>query len=275
MKEFLISIPGVIWSGVVGALIALFATWLQNRAHLRRQREQLIHDAEQRRLDREMTMRREVYLAAAEAAAKLQEYLGSFSRTDISQEHHQAILADSAGALNRVYLIGEFETLKAFKNIQESFSISSLNLLEKKITVAYATTKVSEVESRIQELVQRKDQIIVTIQAVTQAKQENFLGTLISQFQKAEEEIETEQGLLEEAHRDLQNHQINLLKEALRAGIELATRLADATVLVRRELGFSLEEEQYKKMIAENSETIQKHYNDFITRLAEQYANTE
>jgi hypothetical protein len=143
----LITVPQLIWSGVVGALagafMALLTTWLNNRAQNRRQEQQLrhdaeqrsrqlqhdvdqrqtqfAHDAEQRRIDREMGLRREIYLEATAAIGKMQEFISSYARQDISESDKVALVQGSTASLNKIHIVGTNRTIEAFSAAQLAF----------------------------------------------------------------------------------------------------------------------------------------------------------
>lgn len=59
-------VPDVIWSGVIGALVALAGVMLSNKGNSKRLNSQLQHDATEKTKERINTLRREVYLQAVE-----------------------------------------------------------------------------------------------------------------------------------------------------------------------------------------------------------------
>jgi hypothetical protein len=76
----------VIVKGIVpvaaGSIITLFGVWLQSRSEAGRLKRQLQHDAEQREKERQMDLRREVFLGAAETLGRQSEYINLFSKVD-------------------------------------------------------------------------------------------------------------------------------------------------------------------------------------------------
>ncbi|HEY3569820.1 MAG TPA: hypothetical protein VGP73_17940, partial [Thermoanaerobaculia bacterium] len=119
------NIPAIVWSGVFGALAGactvLFTTWLNNRQQNRRQMQQLAHDIEQRRTDREMSLRREVYLEAAETIGKMQEFIANYAQSDDVGSSEIIALNGSIAALNKVHVIGAKSTIEAFNCAQRTF----------------------------------------------------------------------------------------------------------------------------------------------------------
>ncbi|QTD94787.1 hypothetical protein [Burkholderia anthina] len=76
---------GNIVSGVVGSLITLFGIFLSNWHDRRLKRDELRHDAMQRDREREIALRRDVFLPAVESALSMQSALGSLILTGASR----------------------------------------------------------------------------------------------------------------------------------------------------------------------------------------------
>ena len=66
----------------IGSLLTLLVVWLQSRSEFNRLKIQLQHDAEQREKERQMDLRREVFLGAAETLGKQSEYINLFCKVD-------------------------------------------------------------------------------------------------------------------------------------------------------------------------------------------------
>ena len=79
-------IPASFWGVVVGAFFSLGGVALTNRATDRRQRKQLAHDREVKDRDRELSLRKDVYLAAAEAISAGFMSVSRFPNLDVPHE---------------------------------------------------------------------------------------------------------------------------------------------------------------------------------------------
>ena len=79
LLHLLETIPAAVYAATTASTITLIGLSLQNRGESKRNFERLVHDARQRDREREMTLRRDVYLEAAEAMAQAQEYLAGFT----------------------------------------------------------------------------------------------------------------------------------------------------------------------------------------------------
>jgi hypothetical protein len=78
-------LEAIIWSGLIGALVALMGTLLANWNSRCQLRMQHMHDAKQAELERAMSLRREVYMEAANWLTYMRQ---SFARyPDVSIKH--------------------------------------------------------------------------------------------------------------------------------------------------------------------------------------------
>lgn len=79
-------VPEVVWAALIAALVAFTSTVLSNRNSRKQLKLQLDDNALQRDRDRTMCLRRDVYLPAAEALARLQGALGKLTSVNADQE---------------------------------------------------------------------------------------------------------------------------------------------------------------------------------------------
>lgn len=82
LVSMLMSVPNVIWSGVLGAVLALSGVLLSNRSNTIRLRLQLQHDATEKAKERTAVLRREVYLRVIEELANANSHLASLPNLD-------------------------------------------------------------------------------------------------------------------------------------------------------------------------------------------------
>ena len=90
---------------------------------------QLDHDARQRNLEREMSLRRDVYLPAAEAIVRIQAALGRLTDINADQVEIGRQLADDFGTLAKAHLIASESTVRALMIYQKTLMTEYLELL--------------------------------------------------------------------------------------------------------------------------------------------------
>src|ERR1035438_3295871 len=78
-----ITLPTIIVAALMGSALTLLGVFLQNLFENYRNNKKLKHEAGQKNRDREMTLRRDVYLEAASEMARAARYIAKFDKTFI------------------------------------------------------------------------------------------------------------------------------------------------------------------------------------------------
>jgi hypothetical protein len=237
-------------SSVVGALVGSITTlvgmWRQNKANNRRQKEQLEHNANERRFDRKT----EIYLAAAESVAKMQEFLASYMQVDITQAERNEILRGIGGATNKALLVANSESVNSIIKLYECFGQKSILLGEKRLLVDNAAKEMEEYNQELQRF--RKEREILTASA-----QLNELDTKIQQQQKVFSESKDRFNRLE----------LELFNEVAKATLDFENVTAKTNLAIRRELGFEIDEEAYLKIVDSSGKSIRKDLGEMVERV--------
>ncbi|MEM5341599.1 hypothetical protein [Paraburkholderia azotifigens] len=106
----LFGVPDVVWSGVIASLITFSGVWLSNRDNTKRQLNQLLHDAEQKAIQRKADMRQDVYLEFAAQQAAAGSYIGGLATLDIRTVNASEGIQAFVEAAAKVQLICSAET---------------------------------------------------------------------------------------------------------------------------------------------------------------------
>jgi hypothetical protein len=80
--DFLARVPDVIWSGLIASVVTLSGVMISNRSNTKRLIRQLAHDSQEKHKERFASMRRDVYLKAAEELAKVSSFFGRLPQID-------------------------------------------------------------------------------------------------------------------------------------------------------------------------------------------------
>ncbi len=99
IQQFLDPIPASFWGVVVGSFFSIAGVAITNRASDRRLRAQLEHERESKTKDREMALRKEVFLSAAEAVSAGMNSIGQFTNFDISNDQVTQPYVEKAPAM--------------------------------------------------------------------------------------------------------------------------------------------------------------------------------
>lgn len=124
-----LSIPTIVWSGIVAAAISLAGVVLSNLSTAKRLRTQLNHDGNEKLKDRLGALRKEVYLQLYSDITAIQGHLGALSAKDpTSPEFSEPVQAVNA-QLAKVQLVGGTEVMEHASELTALFTESLLNLM--------------------------------------------------------------------------------------------------------------------------------------------------
>jgi hypothetical protein len=240
-------------------------------ANNRRQREQFLHDAIQRRTDREMALRREVYLEVAGATANLQEYLLNLGNPDISAERQAEIVQGGSAALNRAQVIGSMDTLKPLNTAQECFGLSSIDLSVKSMAVKLAALKVSNLEKESEFLFNQRMELTKSALSQKEEITKQLLEALVGGLEEKENEIK---GQLEQARNAHLDELKKLFITSLQAGLGYNNLLIEPLISARRELGFDIDANAYREMSKAINARIQQETEKSVNAIERLFENT-
>jgi|GEM_PF-4762561 len=257
-------IPSIVFSGllsgIVGASVTLLGVWLQNRANLNRQNAQLAADKEQRRVEREMSLKRDIYLVGAEALGKMQSYLLSFANPFEDINERIKIISGLNEALNKVAVIASLDMLLILEAIHEHYSKRALELGQKVQRFLELDREVKTNFSSVERI--RED---------TNEMRERFRvyggqgadGNLPSRIEDSTQMIDALQRNIRDRLRDQGKLQAELTLETAEASIVFESLAADLNYLVRVELGFDIDEAGYKQLIRDSGERSRQRLTEY------------
>ncbi len=110
ISTMIAAVPDVVWSGVIASVLTLSGVLLSNWSNTNRLKLQLKHDSDEKAKERLATLRREVYLLAAEESVKANAYLGSLPQADFTKENAGLGMQGFFAAAAKLQLISEPKT---------------------------------------------------------------------------------------------------------------------------------------------------------------------
>jgi hypothetical protein len=154
------AMPDVVLGALIGAIAGIAGSWLTSLAQRRGLREQLDHDAQERSLEREMRLRREVYLKAVEAAYTSIRAIGQLGDLNSSNHDFDASISEAGRALSRMVLVANDQTVDAVSRFQTQLVESCLSLMLKRVPVTRIQNEIDALTHRMDALVGEEEQFI-------------------------------------------------------------------------------------------------------------------
>ncbi|MDA8390802.1 MAG: hypothetical protein M0Z76_08760 [Gammaproteobacteria bacterium] len=260
------SIPAIFYAITTGSTITLAGLYMQNRSESERNTERLRHDALMRDREREMTLKREVYLHCADALAHAQDYLAAFAHG--ADERREALVQGIGADLNKVHIVGSLATVQAIVAANEFFVRSVADLCLTRLPVHKLREEIHAETQALERASARRDEALAHLHDMDQA------GTADSAFwvvQKqvladAQAAIEVSTERMRASKADLAAQEARLLRESAQAGMAFGALVVRANVAIRRELELPLDADAYFDLMARSQEALARHVDQFHNR---------
>ncbi len=256
----------MIIAAIMASAITVFGVTLANRANSKNLIRQLNHDAQQKDKERELQIRKEVYIEAAEAIAESIEDIQRLPNR-IKTENFD-ICNTLLQAMAKVHMVGTLDTVKSAAQFTEKFNQSTLPIVPK--IVKFVTLKqelvylnnLGEIQINTMNEINRNFE-----QMDSSSKQDaGVLETYKNQFQEVKTKHDTTLALMSTKEDELKCLHIKLISMCLSAGIYLQKEALNVILSIRKELNLEIDSTEYLSQIEEmfkgfggfNQEDIEK-----------------
>jgi signal transduction histidine kinase len=214
-------VPDAIWAALIAAAVAITSTQLANWHSRKMMRMQLRDGSLQRDRDRAMSLRRDVYLPAAEAIVRIQAALGQLVDLKADQNKIARRMSADLATLAKVHLVATEPTVRALMAYQKVVMPAFLEIVAERSPLIVHRLGVED----HQKYVDRADAEVERI--VQLMRQHNISG---SGDQAAFERL-TAQSTIEQNTRKHHLDKQSTLRRALLLGqLALTERMAELAV---------------------------------------------
>ncbi|MGH8468402.1 MAG: hypothetical protein ACREVY_05325 [Gammaproteobacteria bacterium] len=150
-------IPLTFWGVVVGSFFSLGGVVLTNHANDRRLRAQLAYDRDLKNRDRELSLRKEVYLAAAEGIYAGIISVSKFANFDISHDKITETYLEKAPAIGKIQVIAQEATARALAHFSGELGAVYLRLFAKRIPLGLQKQQLTILDQQIVSFANERD----------------------------------------------------------------------------------------------------------------------
>jgi hypothetical protein len=262
--------PAIPLLTTMAALIAtLFAVYLTNKAHEKRLKQQLEHDTNQRIIERELVLRREIYLDAAEKLGKGMEFIGAFANWNFDHQKAQALIEGLTGSMNKIHLVGTMETIAGLSNAMQYFSNATYDLNLRRSVIDVGKQELQNIEGQINNQSAFRDKILADMNELVRF--EIFNQDAYDNLRLVFDDTQTRLDGLTESHKRKNLNVLRNLQEISKVTISQTLHfgllLSEACIAVREELGMTIDEKQYREFQRASSKRSQQRCEEFIEQL--------
>ena len=123
------SIPDTVYAAVIASFLTLGGVLLTNHSSHKRLITQLAIEADERSKEREINLRKEVYLKTAEGLTRAQQFLGVLSKGNFSSLDIDNYLRGFFSSASKIHIVGTDKTIKAITEVVAKFNEGMLRLV--------------------------------------------------------------------------------------------------------------------------------------------------
>lgn len=264
------AIPATFWGVVVGSFFSIASVAIANRASEKRLRAQFKHERESKTKDREMALRKEVFLSAAEAVTAGMDSIGRFADLDVPNDQVTQPYVEKSLAISKMHVIGRTETIILLGEFTSRLEALYMELYVRRYELMNEKDSIALIDNHIAQFGKERDRILEMI------KQYNFEGAVDQRRWKvlqANFEIERNRindGLTQRARlaATLQAKRLEFMRQCLSHNEQLGGRLISVLTAVRRELELPLDEDAYRRAMDESYAHQKKAIDGLIRKLS-------
>lgn len=268
IAHYLNAIPASFWGVVVGAFVSIVTVALTNRAHDKRLRDQFEHEWATKTKEREMALRREVFLSAAEAISAGMSSIGRFANFDIPNDQVTEPYVEKAPAISKIHVIANTETILPLAQFTSRLGALYLELFARRYELMSEKNSIALIDDHIAQFGKERDRILEMI------KQHNIEGIVDERrWQVLQNNFDFEQkrvddGLARRAQlvAALQPKHLEFMRQCLSHTEQLGGMLIPVLTAVRRELELPLDEAAYRQAMVESHSQQRQAIDGFIQK---------
>jgi hypothetical protein len=252
------SIPSTFWGVVIGAFFALGGVHLTNRASDRRLKLQLEHDRTLKNVERELALRKDIYLAAAEAISEGLRTVLRFPDLLVSNRDLMDRYAEKAASVAKIHVVAKEETVNALSVFMSELEAAFLRLWVKRYPLMAQKERIDTLARQADEFGGTRDQMVELMRQhnIDGSNDPRRIQVLQGNFdfeqKRVAKSIEEQQAL----GKDLATKAISYFTEAYGEYKKLMKLLVPVVVAVRAELELPIDGAVLEKMYEEN---VQRH----------------
>lgn len=249
----------ILVGGAIGVVGALGGSWLQNR-----------YDAKQRERERQLSLRRDVYLEAAEGLAGLQEYLGGMADPARPMDQLAQAIKGRPGWQNKIHVVASLPTINAFAEADGYFVSAAVSAIPLRYEIDQAGRQLASLQEREEQLKRYQGYLHTSLQAQIQqlpahdaVAAANQLRQAIDRVQQDIASLESDQGqLLDQRARNMHRLLIDTLERVAQHRILTARAL----LAVRREIDLPLPEFEYVALMERTNREVLDSLNRLLPK---------
>lgn len=268
--EFLQQIPATFWGVVFGSFFSIVGVWLTNRASTARLQVQFQHERGLKTKERELALKKDIYLDAAEAVSIALASIAKFGNLDLPNDKVMEEYLKKSPAFAKVQVVGEMETVDALLDFTGELGAVLLKLWVRRHQLIADKNQISILDGQVTVYQKESDRFLEMM------KQYNLNNSVdASRWSVLQKNFDFEHKRTTEGIRDRQTsanqlaaRHLEFIGECSMATISVSTLILPLLLAVRKELEMPLELEKLQASMEKSLEKQQKSIEEYLSNIS-------
>ena len=258
------SIPPAFYGVLIGSLLTIIGVTLTNISNTKRLRIQHEHEVALRSKERDLNMRREVYMDAMEAISAGITAISRFSELSETPEALMQSYSSLSSKLGKVTIVGQNATIEALANFQLEVNGAFLRMSAKRDKFDKQLRHSQAVEAEIEKLNDKLNQLTTQF---TQAKV-NQDHDLSHRYQAEIDALHKDLTDLQEQERNIGNQLMHTIAKLVQTSMTEVSALNKLLVplisLMRKELELPFNSEHFAQILEKGNDELEAYMASFF-----------
>lgn len=220
-------------------------------------------------IEREKSIKKEVYLQAVEAITRTQNIVTSFSNLQLSEEKITSGMVNDSGIIAKVQIVGTEETVKSVTEFMAAIGSATLDLMLERSTLINRKNSIETLEKlRVKSANEVERYISIMKNVNLEGNKDPALWDTINKnidFDQAQELKYSNE--IDELWKIQKQEHIVFIRKCMARFFEISELLPHAVISVRKELDLEIPVEAYLDIVNNNIEKSKKVFENFLTKI--------
>jgi hypothetical protein len=276
MISFIESIPPAFTGVLIGSLLTIIGVVLTNISNTKRLRIQHEHELKLRNKERDLNMRREIYMDAMEAISAGITAISRFSELNETPETLMQSYTSLSAKVSKVTIVGQNATIEALANFQLELNGAFLRLSAKRDKFDADLRRNEALENAIEET---KEKLNFLSEQLTKAKLASLpheqLEHIQTEYETHKKELTNLQAQNEEIGNKLMQSVANLVQTSMSEVSSLNNLLVPLISLMRTELELPFNSEHFAQILEKGNTDLENYMASFFEDVQDSFSKTE
>lgn len=275
IMHLLEKIPASFWGVAFGSIISIIGINATNKASDKRLMRQFDNDREQKTKDREMTLRKEIYMDASEALSAGMMCISKFANLNLSYDEITKEYMEKAPSIAKVHVIAKIETIDAIANFTVELGLIFIKLANTRIELIKQKNEIDSLTPQIEEIEIETDRLFdilknENIEGISNKSRWDALKSNLNLEQKKLIELAENKASLSELFLP---KQIDFMRECFSYAAPLQKLQLPILIAIRSELEFDFNDLKYQKIIEDGIKKQIDALGDFMNDIKNKALN--